>query len=274
MESANWYCHGVVRRLRHVGQLTLAETEHASRASAPSHTHASSSLCLVLEGGFVERVGATRRDGAAGSVLFQPRNEPHSRQFRAGINRCFIVELGPRLSASAEARGLAGPCAAISTERRVSWLAIRLYEEFCRTDAESALAIDGLASAVLAQLIRLVSAGKPDEDSRPPWLPALMDLLEQRYLAPIRLAELSARVGVHPKIMSRAFRRSVGVTLTAYVRRRRIDWACERLIATELPLSRIAMEAGFTDQAHFARLFKQATGLTPRAFRAARTAAR
>ena len=274
MESAGQYCHGDVRRLRHVGQLTLAETEHASRASAPRHTHASSSFCLVLEGGFVERTGATRRDGAVGSVLFQPRDVPHSRQFRAGVNRCLIVDLGPRLSASAEARGLAGPCATLATDRRVSWLAIRLYEEFCRTDTESALAIDGLASAVLAQLIRLVSAGTQDEDSRPLWLPALMDLLEQRYLAPIRVAELAARVGVHPKSMSKAFRRSVGVTLAAYVRRRRIDWACERLITTGLPLSRIAMEAGFTDQAHFARLFKRAIGLTPRAFRAARTAAR
>jgi AraC family transcriptional regulator len=151
---------------------------------------------------------------------------------------------------------------------------MRLYEEFCRTDAESALAIEGLASAVLAQLIRLATDNSGQDDPRPQWLPALLDLLDERYLSPVRLPELAARIGVHPKNMSRAFHRSVGVTLTAYVRRRRIDWACERLITSDLPLSRIAMEAGFTDQAHFARLFKRATGVTPRAFRAARTTSR
>lgn len=271
--SADQYCHGKVRRVRRVGELTLAETEHASKAIAPRHTHESSSFCVVLEGGFVERARGARRYGTAGSVLFQPRGEPHARQFRAGINRCLVIDLGPRLSARAEMRGLARPFATTATERRASWLAARVYEEFSRDDAESALAIQGLASTVLAQLIRTAGVAG-GTDPTPPWLPTLMDLLDQRYLSPIRLAELAARVGVPPKSMGRAFRRWVGVPLTDYVRRRRIDWACERLMATNLPLSRIAMEAGFTDQAHFARLFKRATGLTPRAFRAARTPSR
>lgn len=265
--AADWHCYGDVRRVRRVGQLTLVETEHCSSASAPTHSHVNSSFCLVLDGGFVDCAGGTHRYGAPGAVLFQPWNEAHSRQFQAGVSRCFVIDVGPDLSARLERRGLTGAAARIVTQQRASWLATRLHQEFCREDAASGLAIEGLTSAVLAQLIRVAERGAYDEPT-PPWLPTVLNLLDKRYRSAVRLAEVAAHAGVNPRYLSRVFRRCVGVTLTGYVRRRRIDWAGERLVTTDLPLSRIAMEAGFTDQAHFARLFKRVTGLTPRAFRA------
>jgi AraC family transcriptional regulator len=264
---ADWLCYGEVRRVRRVGELALAETEYAPTASVPTHAHTSSSFCLVLQGGFVDGAGARRLSGAVGSVLFQPWGEPHSRQFRSGISRCFMVDLGPTLTARLDS-GVGGSHAAVVTRRRASWLAMRLYEEFCRDDAASSVAIEGLSLSVLAQLTR-----DAVDDPTPPWLPAVLDLLDERYLAPVRLAEVAARVDVHPGHVARVFRRRFGVSLTDYVRRRRIDWACDRLVATRLPLSRIAMEAGFTDQAHFARVFKRVTGHTPREFRVASAAA-
>ncbi len=265
--APNSHCYGDVRRVRHVGQLTLVETEHSSSTSAPIHSHVNSSFCLVLDGGFVECAGGKHRYGTAGAVLFQSWNAAHSRQFQAGVNRCFVVDVGADLSATLERRGLAGAAARIVTQQRASWLAMRLYEEFCRDDAESGLAIEGLTSAVLARLIRVAEREAYGEPT-PAWLPTVLNLLDKRYRAPVRLAELAAHAGVNARYLSRVFRRCVGVRLTDYVRRRRIDWAGERLVTTDLPLSRIAMEAGFTDQAHFARLFKGITGLTPRAFRA------
>ncbi|MGH7468762.1 MAG: helix-turn-helix domain-containing protein [Longimicrobiales bacterium] len=35
------------------------------------------------------------------------------------------------------------------------------------------------------------------------------------------------------------------------------------LLALRAPLSTVALEAGFSDQAHFCRQFHQATGVTP-----------
>jgi AraC-like DNA-binding protein len=234
------HCYGDARRVRRVGQLTLVETEHISSASAPIHSHVNSSFCLVLDGGFVECAGGMNRYGTVGSVLFQPHDEPHSQQFSAGLNRCFVVDVGPALSASLHGRRLAGAAVRIVAHQRASWLATRLYDEFCRDDAESALAIEGLTSALLAQLIRVAEREAYDEPT-PAWLPTVLNLLDKRYRSPVRLAELAARAGVKPRYLSRVFRRCVGVTLTDYVRRRRIDWAGERLVTTDLPLSRIAM---------------------------------
>jgi AraC-like DNA-binding protein len=40
------------------------------------------------------------------------------------------------------------------------------------------------------------------------------------------------------------------------------------LSGSNLPLASIAREVGFSDQSHFSRTFKRATGMTPGAFRA------
>jgi AraC family transcriptional regulator len=55
--------------------------------------------------------------------------------------------------------------------------------------------------------------------------------------------------------------------MSEYVRKLRVEQARRDLLATDQPLSTIALATGFTDQAHFSRVFKQLTGLTPGAFR-------
>ena len=60
-----------------------------------------------------------------------------------------------------------------------------------------------------------------------------------------------------------------GMTLGAYVRRLRLDWAAARLTASDEPLAALALAAGFVDQSHFTRTFKQHTGLTPDQYRQA-----
>ncbi|MGH7460273.1 MAG: helix-turn-helix transcriptional regulator [Longimicrobiales bacterium] len=65
---------------------------------------------------------------------------------------------------------------------------------------------------------------------------------------------------------SRVFRRLEGVPPRTYVQERRIDRA-KRLLASDLPLTEIALQLGFYDQSHFTRVFKHLTGETPAAYR-------
>jgi AraC family transcriptional regulator len=51
------------------------------------------------------------------------------------------------------------------------------------------------------------------------------------------------------------------------VRRLRIEEAARRFAAGAVPLVEVALDAGFADQAHFSRVFKQVTGLTPGEYR-------
>jgi AraC-like DNA-binding protein len=53
------------------------------------------------------------------------------------------------------------------------------------------------------------------------------------------------------------------------VRRLRVEWAASRLVSSDTPLSRLALEAGFVDQSHFTRAFKGRFGITPARYRTA-----
>lgn len=65
----------------------------------------------------------------------------------------------------------------------------------------------------------------------------------------------------------RAFKQSVGVTPHDYLIRRRVERTMELLSATDMPLSEIALAAGFADQSHCARRFRQHVGMSPRDYR-------
>jgi AraC family transcriptional regulator len=52
-----------------------------------------------------------------------------------------------------------------------------------------------------------------------------------------------------------------------YVIRRRVDYASGLVSSNDLPLSQIALQAGFANQSHMARWMKRLTGITPRRLR-------
>jgi len=65
----------------------------------------------------------------------------------------------------------------------------------------------------------------------------------------------------------RAFKQSVGVTPHDYLIRRRVERTMEMLSGTDLSLSEIALAAGFADQSHCARRFREHVGMSPRDYR-------
>jgi AraC family transcriptional regulator len=65
----------------------------------------------------------------------------------------------------------------------------------------------------------------------------------------------------------RAFKQSVGVTPHDYLIRRRVARTMELLSGTDMSLSKIAIAAGFADQSHCARRFRQHIGMSPRDYR-------
>ncbi|MCC8953211.1 helix-turn-helix transcriptional regulator [Bradyrhizobium sp. Pear77] len=87
--------------------------------------------------------------------------------------------------------------------------------------------------------------------------------IEQRISveALARLANLSVCYFV------RAFKQSVGLTPHDYLIRRRVERTMEMLSSTDLSLSEIALAAGFADQSHCARRFRQHVGMSPRDYR-------
>jgi transcriptional regulator GlxA family with amidase domain len=83
----------------------------------------------------------------------------------------------------------------------------------------------------------------------------------------ISIQALAAIVGLSMYHFARAFKQSEGVTPHRFLLQCRVRRAQELLAGTELPLSEIALVAGFSDQSHCARRFREFVGVTPSRYR-------
>src|SRR5262249_40508574 len=91
--------------------------------------------------------------------------------------------------------------------------------------------------------------------------------IDQHLTERIRVVDLSSLARSSPSYFSSAFKRTFGASPHAYVMRRRIHLAAELMLKGDAPLSQIAINCGFADQAHFSRQFRRAMGRTPSAWR-------
>lgn len=91
---------------------------------------------------------------------------------------------------------------------------------------------------------------------------AARDLIEAGLRDGVTSEQLEAATGHDRYTLARQFRACFGTSPYRYLMLRRLDRA-RRLIAHGLPLAEAAVAAGFADQSHLTRRFKQAYGLTP-----------
>ena len=91
--------------------------------------------------------------------------------------------------------------------------------------------------------------------------------IEKNVGVPILVSDLSALVQLSEAYFARAFKRTYGNTPHSYVIGRRLDQASHLLLNGHASISDIAVECGFTDQAHLCKLFKRRMGQSPAAWR-------
>lgn len=85
--------------------------------------------------------------------------------------------------------------------------------------------------------------------------------------ASLRIPDLAQRARLSAFQFDQRVRALFGVSAGQYLTRARIERACDRLRRTDAPISRVAQECGYSDQAAFTRQFRKSVGLTPRAYR-------
>jgi len=95
------------------------------------------------------------------------------------------------------------------------------------------------------------------------------EFVESHLDEKISLNTLASLAGLSPHHFARAFQQSMGLPPHRYLLRRRLEHVEKMLRDTQLPLSQIALAAGFSDQSHLARHFRRVTGMTPSLARSA-----
>ena len=82
----------------------------------------------------------------------------------------------------------------------------------------------------------------------------------------LKLEDICEAAQLSPSYLIRAFKQHYGMTPHAFLVNRRIQFARDQLRSGKL-IADVALEAGFADQAHFQRAFKQHLAATPGQYR-------
>lgn len=83
------------------------------------------------------------------------------------------------------------------------------------------------------------------------------------------LADIALECGLSVGQFSRSFRRSTGLPPHRWLIQLRVEAAKRFVEDPSIPLTKVALSCGFSDQSHLTRVFARYTGLTPAAWRRA-----
>jgi LacI family transcriptional regulator len=84
---------------------------------------------------------------------------------------------------------------------------------------------------------------------------------------PITVENVLDEIPVSRKSLERKFRRHLGRTLLAEIRRLHVEEAQHLLIHTDYSVAEVARRSGFGRPQHMATIFRRAVGCTPSAYR-------
>lgn len=94
-----------------------------------------------------------------------------------------------------------------------------------------------------------------------------IEFINENLSNTISLTDISDAANISKSQLIKIFREEMHTTPISFLGDRRIDAARRMLSETDMPIAVIAAEFGYSDQSHFTRRFKAATGHTPNFFR-------
>jgi two-component system response regulator YesN len=94
-----------------------------------------------------------------------------------------------------------------------------------------------------------------------------LSFIEEEHANDLTLTLIAERLFVNPNYLSSLFKSETGSTFTNQLTRVRMDKAKELLSKTNLKIYQISEQVGYSDQAHFSRVFKAVEGIRPYEFR-------
>lgn len=146
-----------------------------------------------------------------------------------------------------------------------------LRDELMRGQA-SPLFVQGIAQAIAIHLARNYALALEESHSGSPSLPGyklrqITDWMAGHVAEDLNLERLAAQVGVSKFHFHRLFKRAIGVSPVRYHIDLRINVARRLLRETKKSVVDVALDVGYTNPSHFAKLFRRETGLTPSDYR-------
>jgi AraC family transcriptional regulator len=235
------------------------------------HQHMSHFVCLELN-------EPAAFDCQSGSVFVMSRGTEHSVSFPRPAKRIFL-NLEPNLLQKAFAENDKGRDVELINQCGVPDRQVEHILRALEADLEAGLPGgrlfgESLLCAIAIRLQRGYGVFPPRDPKLGNGLPRVRLNRVIEYIAAnlereIALTVLAEIAGMSPHYFCELFKRSVHFSPHQYVLRQRIARAQDLMIDPRVTVLEAAVRSGFSDQSHFAKIFRRIVGVTPSAYRAA-----
>jgi len=247
------------------------------------HSHDSMEVTLFVRGGVEWWVDREVHSIHRGEVFVTRAGEVHG-GVDSQLQRCEIFWLQVRLPLLERARGPAGResrrlaraisgirCRCFPASEELESMFRRIYEEMKRPRAIHELVLRTSLFSLLVQLLEDHDRAVASDEARGPRvserIARSLAWIESHVSEEFRVEEAAAAVGMSVSWFHEVFLAEVGYSPGDYRHRVRVRRAKELLQGTDWPVTKIAMELGFTTSQYFATAFRKASGVGPREYR-------
>ncbi|MDQ0196455.1 response regulator [Paenibacillus wynnii] len=134
-------------------------------------------------------------------------------------------------------------------------------------DAEGLFSVEAWRDQLKALLLKLSKEGGLTQSTDSKIILEIRSYLDQHYQQDMTLQHIAERFYISRENVSRKFKQVIGENLSDYLTNLRVDKAKVLLQNTNMRLSQISELVGYEDEKYFSRVFKKATGQTPREYR-------
>lgn len=237
------------------------------------HRHARLHQFLLLEsGGGRALLEEDRHDLAAGTLVNVPQGVVHGFMFEPQT-KGWVVTLASELLEQGllESEGLRHY---LKTPRLMPYgneirgIVKSIFAEHATRSFARAHILRALSGVLIGLVARQVARDDPQGGQTDHSLQRRFEaLVEEHARAHLGVADYADLLGVTPTHLSRVMRKATGKAALATIEGYMIREARRNLAFSNLSISEIAYHLGYEDPAYFSRVFKRATGRSPRAFR-------
>jgi AraC family transcriptional regulator len=256
--------------------------KHASNAPVGPHAHFEHTISYYFSGFCGCRIGVQTLEFQTGNIALINAGELHEdvlpkqmdylmvglkKEFIMGLLReigCAADELphfsAPKLGGDSQIKAICEELLSESDGRQ-------LGREVLLRSVVTELAIYLLRHFVALNKVNLPKVHK--DNGMPAHVMKAMEYLQDTFTESFDLERVSAAADLSKYHLDRVFKRATGLRPHTYVAMLRVERAKTILALTSKPIADIALELGFADQSHFSNVFKQLSGLSPRAYRMA-----
>ncbi|WP_313712121.1 AraC family transcriptional regulator [Pseudomonas sp.] len=226
-----------------------------------AHSHESFSIGVITGGRSTYLSGTSQREVMAGTTVLMNPGVVHTCNPIAGQPWSYLmlfVDM-PWL----QERGFVLPAQTVSASAALYGRLLQLFADLFDgelNDREARLA------SFFAELPGYLLASAQQSPSCHPQLEAAAAFIRAHRLDSLSLEDICAACGLSRAYLIRAFRQRFGLTPHGYLLDQRVQHARSQLRKGRA-IAEVALEAGFADQAHLQRAFKQHLAATPGHYR-------